>query len=416
MEFKVDVKKKCVYCASLGPFSDEHVFPAGMGGDDNNFLLIDSVCANCNTNVFSGLELSLMRRSPTGLGRKFMQSKTRERGAHTSKPTIETRNHFIVDESGRLLEAEDDKHGIETILAQCIFEGGKIHYTAQDSPHLLKLYKALETALNTPTINIIKKIGPKIFDITTYEWIDDNYNLSKQETLNKPPSTGIWSATPSDNSKTYESRFFQRLKGQIVLKTQSSETHATLLRSMRRTLPSIQNKHIDAQPNTINNPLVQIEMSVDIPESERAIAKIGLNLFIHTFGATAANHAEFDQIKNSILTGCPELPFSSFGENTEETISDLFGNTPEKSHCAMLMAIPSTLGGRDIYFNAKFYGTGTHKVLLASNSTITELEYPIYFLINYETNKIEKLSMLEYQLKHGTIMDRLPTNPTRHRP
>jgi hypothetical protein len=32
-----------------GPFSDEHVFPAGLGGDDHRFLLKNLVCANRNT-------------------------------------------------------------------------------------------------------------------------------------------------------------------------------------------------------------------------------------------------------------------------------------------------------------------------------------------------------------------------------
>src|SRR4051794_23745756 len=42
----------CIYCDSKGPFSEEHVVPAGLGGDDRDWLLKDCVCAKCNTTVF----------------------------------------------------------------------------------------------------------------------------------------------------------------------------------------------------------------------------------------------------------------------------------------------------------------------------------------------------------------------------
>lgn len=411
----MDKENKCIYCGGFGPFSKEHVFPEGMGGDDKNYILIDLVCADCNTKILSPLELSLMRRSPTGLGRSFMQSRSRERGAHTTKPKIETKNRYVIDDSGRLLESEQDKNGIETILAQCHFEGKEIHYTAQDSPHLKKMYDALENLLNKTEINIINKINSKSFEVTEYEWIDDKYELLKQETVNKLPATGIWAESPSEKTQNFNPRFFQKLKGQLVLKTDDNKSHTALLRSMRRTLPSIQNKHADVQPDTINNPLVHLEMAVDMQEAERAIAKIGFNFFAHTFGEDAANKPECDGIKRSILTGTPALPFSLFGEDTKEVVSDIFGTPPEKCHCVMLMAIPSGPDTRDIYFNAKLYGTGAHKVLIARSSTFSELETPIYFIINYETNKIERLSMLEYQLKHGTLIDRFEENLVREK-
>ncbi|TKJ79342.1 hypothetical protein PspCFBP13509_11545 [Pseudomonas sp. CFBP13509] len=411
----MDKQKKCIYCGSFGPFSDEHVFPAGMGGDDKDYILIDLVCVECNTVTFSKLELSLMRRSPTGLGRNFMQSKSRERGGQTAKPSIETRNRYVIDEFGRLLESEEDKNGVETILAQCYFEGEKIYYTAQDSPHLKKMYDALEIALSKTTINMIKKITSKSFEVTVYEWTNDKYEFLKKETVNKPPTVGIWVDSPSEKTQNFKPRFFQKLKGQLVLKTENNEGHTALLRNMRRTLPSIRQKHADVQPNTIENPIVQVEMVVDMQETERAIAKIGFNFFILTLGEYAANEAECNGIKSSILRGTPELPSSSFGEDAQEVISDLFGIPPQKCHCVMLLAIPSGSDTRDIYFNAKLYGSGAHKVLIARSTKFSGLEDPFYFIINYETNKIEKLSMLEYQLKHGTLIDRFQTNLTREK-
>lgn len=57
----------CIYCDGAGPFSDEHVVCAGLGGDDKRFLLVNVVCARCNTDVFSPLELEALRSSPLAI-------------------------------------------------------------------------------------------------------------------------------------------------------------------------------------------------------------------------------------------------------------------------------------------------------------------------------------------------------------
>jgi hypothetical protein len=51
----------CIYCGIGGPFSDEHVVSAGLGGDDDEWLLKGCVCRACNTDVFSKLEMKAQR-------------------------------------------------------------------------------------------------------------------------------------------------------------------------------------------------------------------------------------------------------------------------------------------------------------------------------------------------------------------
>lgn len=82
----------CIYCSSLGPFTDEHVVPAGLGGDDRDWLLKGVVCAVCNTKVFSPLETKVMRSSPLAMARLFLQSRSRDRGAKTAAPSIQRRS------------------------------------------------------------------------------------------------------------------------------------------------------------------------------------------------------------------------------------------------------------------------------------------------------------------------------------
>ncbi|MBF4554841.1 hypothetical protein H7698_02060 [Pseudomonas sp. p50] len=398
-------KMKCIYCPSTGPFSDEHVFPAGMGGDDKNYLLVDLVCKNCNTGIFSKLELSLMRRSPTGLGRQFLQTNTRDRGARTTKPTIETKSHFIIDTDGRLLEADYDNDGSETLLAQCIIDGEQILYTAQDLPHLKKMYIALSEVLEAPTIDLITKIRSDrvSYVVETYEWRDDEYKQLSSTTFQKPPALGVW-LEASDSKTNISPRFFQRLAGQLVLRNNSSINNARLLRSMRRTLPSLQNKQDDATPSSIDQPVIQIEMAIDINETERALAKIGINFLAHQFGAQFISNPKFEDIKSSILTGNPKLPFSSFGEEDKKSLTDLFGNPPKHCHCVMLIGVPTDNSRFDIYFNARLYGTGSHKILLAQNLPMKDFFNPIYFLINYESNTITTMNLLDYQLEFGVLV------------
>lgn len=391
--------KKCIYCTRSGPFSDEHVFPAGMGGDDNDFLLVDLVCAECNTKVFSPLELSLMRRSPTGLGRKFLQSKTREKGKKATKPTIETKSHFIIDESGEFLEAEYDKDGNDIVLAQCIFKGDLINYTAHDRDNLKKMYAELFKNLNNETVElIVKKREPAVsYEVSTYEWREDEYVLSSTNSLPKAPKSGIWLEAMSRAQATMSPRFYQRSKGQLILKVGPQSKPTELLRSMRRTLPSMQAKQEDAAENSINQPVIHIEMPIDMHSTERAIAKIGVNFLTHNFGADFVRREEFDSVKQSIMTGSPELLFSAFGPEDEETILELFGSPPAQCHCLMLIGVPSDGSLCEIYFNAKLYGSGAYKVTLTQNLPLSNLFFPVYFLVHYEENRIEKLSMLEYQ-------------------
>lgn len=400
--------KKCIYCDGSGPFTDEHVFPAGMGGDDCNFLLVDLVCAECNTVVFSPLELALMRRSPTGLGRKFLQSKTREKGSRTSSPTIETKSHFIIDESGELLEAEYDKNGNDIVLAQCIFKGKVINYTAHDRENLKKLYDELSKNLNCATVDlIVKKRDPVAsYEVSTYEWGNDEYVLLTTRELPKAPKTGVWLETMDGTQVAISPRFYQRIKGQLVLKVGPLASPTQLLRSMRRTLPSMQAKREDATENSINQPVIQIEMPMDMHSTERALAKIGVNLLAHTFGADYVRRSGFDTVKLSIRTGSPELLFSAFGPEDNDTVVELFGSPPAQCHCLMLIGVPSANGLCEIYFNAKLYGSGAHKVILAQNLPLSDLFQPIYFVVNYEENQIERLSMLEYQSRYGVLIQR----------
>lgn len=68
-------RRSCIYCGKVRTLSNEHVFPAGLGGDDHRFMLRELVCTVCNTETFSPLELRFSRSSPAALGRGAFDSR-----------------------------------------------------------------------------------------------------------------------------------------------------------------------------------------------------------------------------------------------------------------------------------------------------------------------------------------------------
>ena len=111
----------CIYCGSKRAFSDEHVIPAGLGGDDAAWVLTGCVCSICNTDIFSKLETKFLRSSPVALARLFLQEKTRNRGSRTGAPSLQTKVTLVSDPgTGLLLAAEVGPQGQARVLPQIV--------------------------------------------------------------------------------------------------------------------------------------------------------------------------------------------------------------------------------------------------------------------------------------------------------
>ena len=105
-------------CLGPGPFTDEHVVSAGIGGDDQDWLLGGCVCGECNR-VFSKLETKVLRSSPIAIARLFLQPQTRHRGSKTGAPSLQPAVSYFEDEASRvLLEQELEAGGRPAILPQ----------------------------------------------------------------------------------------------------------------------------------------------------------------------------------------------------------------------------------------------------------------------------------------------------------
>jgi hypothetical protein len=184
----------CIYCGSAGPFTDEHVIPAGVGGDDKAWLLKGLVCGTCNTQVFSKLETKFMRASPVAIARLFLQSRTRLRGSRATRPTIQSAASYFDDPEMHLLLEQEFSGGEPIVLPQVVLQPpDKLAITARDVEAAKALVAELGTLGETSSIVEKRREGIEIrFSETMLDWIDDHYEPRQSVSRSTPPKDAIW--------------------------------------------------------------------------------------------------------------------------------------------------------------------------------------------------------------------------------
>lgn len=397
-------ESKCIYCGKTeNSFDTEHVFPAGMGGDDSNYLLVDTVCQKCNHN-FSKFETTLMRRSVVALARIFLQPFGRRNG---EPPELEALETHVIDNLGRAIESDHFGSKIET-LAQLSFIEDRIETTAKDNEALRDFLKILADLFNDKKLVTTKKISqkkPDRFEVSTYVATDKDYVLETTQVVSKAPKNTIWlgyNAQLDKNRQPVPPRIFRRKRGEILLKTHDSTLIGKILGSARRTLPEIVANSTDSKSSEVKHPLVQITAEAWSEECNRAIAKIGFNLLIHRIGKKLAVDSAFDKVRKSIVDGHPPLPLVLLPDETEGSIKkDIFANIPASNHCLLLTPLIMPDGKVRIMFAAVLYGSVGVWVELAENADLAILPEPAFYLIDFITNKITSMNIVEYTTKYN---------------
>jgi hypothetical protein len=148
----------CIYCGSSGPFSDEHAVSAGLGGDDNAWLLKDCVCRVCNTDIFSKLETKVLRSSPVAIARLFLQPRTRNQGSKTGVPSVQANLSFVPDPaSGILLEGLLETGGQIKVLPQLLVVDAEQAATTGPDAESLRTFLAELRAAIAGDVTLIEK-------------------------------------------------------------------------------------------------------------------------------------------------------------------------------------------------------------------------------------------------------------------
>lgn len=393
----------CIYCGQLGPFTDEHIFPAGLGGDDRRFLLKNLVCKRCNTDIFSKLEAKFMRRSPVALARVFLQARSRGKGKNASIPKFETESNTVSDpKTGCLLEAELQVGGMPVVLPQIVMTQDGLGCTGPDAPSVQTFLERL-TALLGNQVQTVKKYKQKdsvVFTVATLSWSEGSYKPSAIEHLSQPPSNGIWIDGLATSSTPATARLFLRTAGQIVLRVESATDHSVeWLTFAKAHLQTLSQKDMPAS-STIEQPSMHIGMSVDLNAYSRVLAKIGMNLAIHAYGDQYCRHPAFDDMKVRILSGNDSVPMGMDGKHVAN-FSEIFSTIgTDNHHVLMLLAHAHGSGRHSVLFVVRIFGGAVHVIRLADqNAPAPPIDGPIFMTVDYANHVIELYDLLQMTQK-----------------
>lgn len=387
----------CIYCDGPGPFSDEHVISAGLGADDDRFLLVDMVCRRCNTDVFGCLEREVLRSSPIAVGRAFLQPHGRKRGKHTSAPGIQAQHKQMANASGYPDEVDFGPHAKPIVLPQLKMIGEKeFESSAASLDELRSFVKSLSSLLQGAQVICIRKRGPEHelrYEAITMLRSSKTFTLADGSSFQaKPPRGGLW-LERSDEARTGDvtpaATIFKNLNGEIVLKTSSTRIEDAL----NFFACAVEQFSFDVQvTKDIENPIVSVGMTVTIGVVERVIAKIGINLLAYYLGRDYVTDPGFRQVKGSILTGSPRLG----GHIVEDaTITAILNAAPDNHHVFFLSKVNQPGGRAAIIMIAKLYGA-TQSISLALDAPVPHLPLPVFFLVDYVNHEVTQRSLVEY--------------------
>lgn len=382
----------CIYCEGPGPFSDEHVISAGLGGDDNRFLLKEMVCEECNTKRFSPLELEFLRNSPIALARIFSQKQGRKRGTKDNSTKLSASVKNIIDKNGRPLEA-DFENGRAEIRPQFIRRGeNSLDVTGRSLESLSPMLKACQNIFGKSTVCVFKQksVGKDDLISIVYEWESNSYVEKSRTTVQKSRGKYIWISFDDkiDTSENQRTSLYQRMNGQIVLKTSTPDAIIEALNFFRK---GIEQLDIGlAQESEIENPLVTLKATFSIDVIPRVFAKIAFNILASLVPREYLSIPQLSTIRESILTGEPQLR-SAPTELTAKFGTILKRLTPEKHHSFLISRLPSPKGGVFVYVTAQLYGSFVELTILGDSLPPPPISLPVLFLVNYKENSIRRL-------------------------
>ena len=389
----------CLYCGRLGPYSDEHVVSAGLGGDDPAWMLRGCVCSRCNTSIFSKLESHVLKASPIALARLFNQPTTRDR-----KPPspLQARTTLQMTDGGPQLAGELAAGGQPMLFAQVVFEEGprgsitdNLALTGPDLAAIQRLFVALRDLL-ADQLPLIEKRAADAFTVTPLTWQCDHYHTNDPTQTRKPPSSCVWFEqvrTPRTTGMIEASSVFQRSSGQVVGRSSDIHHLSTMLSLLRSNLGSLVAMLDQPVAPTTAVPRMNLQVKADLEAIHRTMVKIGLNLTAHLFSPSVLRRAEFDAAVSYALGegGAPrraQLP------------SQLLGPAIAERHVFYLSVNTDPNGNPALFFMARLYDVGPIEsfVLAQFAAPAAGLESTVVH-VDYTTNQFEQMTLEEHLLR-----------------
>ncbi|MFM0376702.1 hypothetical protein PQQ72_06770 [Paraburkholderia strydomiana] len=397
-------KRTCIYCEQVRPFTDEHLFPKGLGGDDRRFMLKEMVCGHCNTVVFSKLEASFMRNSPVAIARIFMQ-KIKGSGSDAVIPRFDIRSTTVMSPDHGEVEAEMQAEGVAVILPQLLFlSGDKCAITGSDESVVPSFLQKLRHHLGDAA-SLVQKVTSSdgaSFDVTTYGYQGGEYIEEHSYIAPKPPSVCIWREHfPVIDHNQRPSRhptLYRRSAGQIVLRSHQNSDIRHLLTVARAAIEAIEHAP-PPKGSDIENPSMLFSLSMDMDAFGRVLTKIGLNLVAHSFGEGYIRHSAFDSTKAALL-GHAQNGVHYETSGSDAALEMTFSGVPHGLHAMTLVAIPTSQNTCNVALLLRLYGAITYAVHLGTDAPPPPHSMPLFHVIDYNAHRIEELSAIDFIRKY----------------
>ena len=399
-------KDGCIYCGSPGPFTAEHVVSAGLGGDDNAWLLDDLVCGVCNTDIFSKLETKFLRSSAAAWARLFLQEKGRGSGSKASKPSVDADlTYFHEPASGRLLVARWGSGGqpitLPQIIARILDEHSFEHaVTGGDPKTTTEFLKELADLLRRDQIEVIEKQSSgnkKIFLSMPLVWNGGVYVAGQQQQVPKAPNPCIWfeervRPVTVDPTAILPSAVFRRPEGQIVCRVPKVRSVATLLSVLRLHSNVWQPSILPDTIEKLDEPDMHSRFTPDPEADRRVLTKIGINLCACLLGAALVRHPAFDS----------GVEYARMGQGKIEDVPSHLSILPplDGRNLHVFALLPETIASNrhSILFHAQIYGGPVICLRLAEfTEPSKDLLKPIVVLVDYDKHKIDTATEEQYE-------------------
>lgn len=389
----------CLYCGRLGPYSDEHVVSAGLGGDDSAWMLRGCVCSFCNTKVFSKLEAHVLKASHIALARLFMQPTTR--GGLPPSP-LQARTTLQMTDGGPQLAGELAAGGQPILFAQIVFEEedgiGKrdqLALTGPDKSSIQRLLFELRDRL-IDEVSLVEKHAANEFTATPLTWQRDRYYANAPKKTHTPPSCCVWFEPvrkPSTTGMTEAWSVFQRSSGQVVGRSSDIDNLCAMLSLLRENLDTLAANLDQPVLAASEVPSMNLQVKVDLDAIHRTILKVGLNLTAHLFGPGVLRRPEFDAAV-AYAIGKGGAPRRS------QLPSQLLGPSLADRHLFCLRTETDPCGNSAVVFIARLYDAGPIEsfVLAQFASPVPELASAVVH-VDYTKNKLEKMTLEEHFLR-----------------
>ncbi len=289
------MESKCVYCSVNPPGNSEHVFCAGLGGEN---IFMNSVCNNCNTR-FSPLERELLQNSPIG----FMRSVEGIEGHRRNKKRPSPLKHneiFSVDEVDNIVYEVGSFKALKSFRRPQIIQiKGKIYIEGPDTEDIQEFADAFEKWIKENRIMVLEK--KSIYKGVRFSFTQENviYDPFESKTVKGAAFCVLLNPNSKFNSILAPRIFFDDEK-RLKLRSRSHPEAIQFLMEVLQLFhagPVNLSSYSNRQTQTIN-----VSASFDIVKVERACVKIGLNSLLHYFPETC-NDTLINIAKDFVLEG-----------------------------------------------------------------------------------------------------------------